>query len=87
MSIFGSYANVIADTHPQLVQRKQPNFGQRLMCMCGLHYWTSRLNMGADPNEFVNAKDAPDTETVVERFFMFAAPICEYCPKQLRPMK
>ena len=79
-------SNVIPDMHPELVQRKQPNLVQHLMCRCGLHEWTSRIQMGAKVNDFVNPEEN-NVHTVVERFFDFSAPICKHCAKQLRPLR
>jgi len=70
---------VISDQMPEMVTRQSPTFIQRLMCLCGMHEWTSRVDLGGKPDSNM-IKANP-----VGYFFEWAAPVCRHCPKQLLP--
>lgn len=72
--------SAIPDQFPDMVTRQPPSLMQRFNCFTGLHDWTSRIEMGAKPDPDRIKADPTGY------FFMFAAPICRHCPKQLPPL-
>lgn len=83
---------VIDDQMPDVVQRPAASRRRRVLCFIGLHDWCGRVDLGADAGAIGReaARRATLTnysQSVIDEFFRFAAPVCRYCPKQLPPWR